>query len=94
MFSIEEKREIIDTFRNLQNTFASEMEDLKKEMEDNDESIDYFIKIRDEDSRDNCLELERTLQDLCDRLDLLVEEMKDHIIEIAGYWEKQKELER
>lgn len=93
MFSREEKRKIIDTIQNLIDIYRLEMEDLKKEMEDNDEDIDYFIKKRDEDSRDSCIELERILQDLYDRLDLLVEEMKDHIIEIEDYWKTQKELE-
>lgn len=93
MFSREEKREIIDTIQNLIDIYRLEMEDLKKEMEDNDEDIDYFIKKRDEDSRDSCIKLERILQDLYDRLDLLVEEMKDHIIEIEDYWKAQEELE-
>lgn len=94
MFSRKEKREIIDTIQNLIDIYRLEMEDLKREMEDNDEDIEHFIKKRDENSRDSCIELKRILQDLYDRLDLFVEEMKDHIIEIEDYWKTQEELGR
>lgn len=94
MFSREEMREIIETIQNLKDIFEIEKNVLQREMDENDDTIEYFDRMGNEDSRDKNVRLDYILQDLYGRLDLLVEEMKDHIIEIEDYWKKQEELDR
>lgn len=93
MFSREEMKEIIETIQNLKDIFEIEKDVLQREMDENDDIIEYFDRMGNEDSRDKNIRLDHILQDLYGRLDLFAEEMKDQIIALKDYMKTQKELE-